>query len=196
MTGRALNKTEQHIAEAGHCRWAFPNAYYYWFVGGSTSDAGIQDRMRYRLTRDISTLTSMCRRKSVQPVALISETEVDALLTKTLSAVPGWKTLIFGQNGFVLPDANKICCATADLVLCYGDPSDVLTSLMDGMDDAPELMRRNMHNAKKQKQQLTTDQNPNGRFWNDVDRLRHWRPSPTRGLQIREQIDMRPKYDV
>jgi hypothetical protein len=152
--------------------------------------------MRYRLTRDLQTLTSTCRRKQVQPVALLSETEVDAMLFKTVSAMPGWKTIVFGTRGFKLPDNNSVCAKTADLILCYGDPSETLTNLLDGMDEPPDLMRRNMHNPDRQKQPLTRSANPYSRFWTDVERLRHWRPSLTKGLQIRDEIDMRPKYNV
>jgi hypothetical protein len=193
---RKLNAAEKHIADVGHCRWAFPRAHYYWFVGGTTTDPKVQSRMRYRLTRDMTTLLSSCRRKNIQPVALLSDTEVDVMLAKLIRAMPGWKTVVFGPQGFNLPNTTSICAETADLILCYGDPSEALTTILESVEHPPELMRRNMMSPGRQRQPLTHSKNPNSQYWSDVDRLRHWRPSPTRGLQIREQIDMRPKFKV
>lgn len=193
-----LTAVEQHIVDAGNVRWAYPNGYFYWFVGGATQDAGVQDRMRYRLTRDMTTIQASCRRKRVAPVALLSDTQIDSQFVRAIRAMPGWKTIVFGgAKGFQLPNNDQICAATADLIVCYGDPSDALHEIVDQLEKPPALIRRNMRNAEKVRMPVrTTKSNPNGRFWTDVDRLTHVRPNPLPGLRIRDEIDLRPQYHL
>jgi hypothetical protein len=59
-------------------------------------------------------------------------------------------------------------------------------------------LRRKIGYADRLKMPVKTKPgaDPYSRFWTDVDRLRHWRPNPTQGLQIRDEVDMRPKFDV
>ena len=91
-----------------------------------------------------------------------------------------------------------MCAATADVVLCYGTPSERLLELLEAVEKGPELIRRKIGYADRLKMPVKTKPgaDPYSRFWTDVDRLRHWRPNPTQGLQIRDEVDMRPKFDV
>ena len=72
-----MNSVEQHIADSGNCRWAYSYAEYYWFVGGETQDQALLSQMRYRITRDMSTLGARCLRQRRQPVALITATQAN-----------------------------------------------------------------------------------------------------------------------
>lgn len=191
-----MNHVEQHINTSGHMRWAFNRAHYFWFVGGQTDDPKTIDRMRYRLTRDVVTLTGSTRKRLLTPVALITPTQASAPLIQALSVVPGWQTVVFGAQGLNVVDADKICINTADVILCYGDPSDELSSRMEALEHPPELIRRNMHPARTERQTVRPHiTEPYARYWNDVDRLRKWRPNPEPGLIMR-QVDVRPQFTV
>lgn len=191
------NSVVEHIANSGHVRWAFKNAQYYWFVGGATDNPELQSQMRYRIMRDVETLGARSKRRMQQPVALITATQASPLLLQMLRKFPGWRTIIFGESGLMVPNADEVCCATADVILCYGEPSEYLTTLLDGQEDrGPELVRRRIELPERLRQPIKKEAAPYSRYWSDVDRLRHSRPNPARGLQIRDQIDMRPQFNV
>lgn len=194
-----MNTAEQHIVDVGHARWAFPNAQFYWFVGGETDDPVLQSQMRYRIVRDMTILGARCQRLRRTPVVLLTNTQATPLMYKMLSKFPGWKVLLFGdsENALHVPDADLICCKTADVILCYGTPSEHLLTKLDEIDDGPELVKRDIGYTDRAFQPVKTrPTDPYSRFWTDVDRLRHWRPNPSPGLNIRDEIDMRPQFRV
>lgn len=193
-----MNSVEQHIADTGNCRWAYKNAEYYWFVGGETDDPALLSQMRYRITRDMSTLGARCLRQRRQPVALITATQASPLILQMLAKYPGWKSVQFGVEGLAVTDPDSVAANTADVVLCYGTPSERLLEILEAVEKGPELIRRKIGYADRLRMPVKTKGggDPYSRFWTDVDRLRHWRPNPMPGLNIRDEIDMRPKFDV
>jgi hypothetical protein len=191
-----MNHVEQHISDSGNVRWAFTSAHYFWFVGGATEDQQTQAKMKYRITRDVITLSSSTRRRRLVPVALITSTQASPLLLTALATVPGWRTLVFGGTGLNVDNPDLICANTADVILCYGNPSETLTTMLDSQEQPPELIRRNMYAAKTERQALHTKiTDPYERYWTDVDRLRKDRVNPEPGLIMRE-IDVRPQFSV
>lgn len=194
------NSVVEHIANSGHVRWAFPNAQYYWFVGGECESEALQSQMRYRIMRDVETLGARSKRRMQTPVALLTATQASPLLIQMLRKFPGWKTIMFGEKGLLVSNADEVCCATADVILCYGEPSERLLEMIDEQEDErrapPELVRRRIGHQERLRQPIKKEVAPYSRYWSDVDRLRHDRPNPTRGLQIRDEIDMRPQFRV
>lgn len=190
------NPTIDHITSTGHMRWAFKTAQYYWFVGGATDNEDLQGRMRYRIVRDVETLGARCRRLRQQPVALLTATQATPLIISMLKKFPGWRSLVLGERGLDVPNADKICINTADVILCYGEPSEYLLTLLDEQEKGPELVRRKVSNAGRVVQRVHKPVSPYSRYWADVDRLRKDRQNPNPGLNIRDEIDMRPKMDV
>lgn len=192
-----MNKVEQHITDTGHMRWAYPKATYFWFVGGHSPDAVVTERIRYRLMRDVQSLTSAMRKRGLTAVALITATSAAAPLQRMLTKIPSWRTIVLGPKAINVADPDAVCAKTADFVMCYGTPSDELLTLLESMESPPEILRRNPETPGRERQIIRPRQtNPYSGYEADVTRLSRVRQSPTHGLQVRDEIDMRPKYTV
>lgn len=197
-----LNKVRQAIEDTGHLRWLNPTGKFFWFIGGETDNPEVIARMKYRLVRDMHTLGSGCMRRKQLPVALISPTQIQPLAVQLLRSMQGWRKIVLGEGALNMdPGAiNRLCLNTADTILCYGPPSESLSVALDEMENGPELVIRNMEGYGRERQSLLSpeglDGQPYSRFRADVTRLSRVRVSPTRGLQVRDEIDMRPKMDV
>ena len=193
------NTVVDHINKVGHVRWVYPGAQYYWFVGGETADPELESMLRYRITRDLSTLGARNQRLVKKSVALLTQNFASPIIMNMLRKRPGWESIVFGEKGLTIDNAEKICCRTSHVILCYGEPSERLHDLVNELSDTdspPELVTRKIEKAGKAVQSLVKDSEPYSHFKADVERLSHHRPNPTKGLQIRDEIDMRPQYKL
>ena len=196
-----LPKLAARAKEEGSIRWLYPDAKFYWFVSGVTNDPDKITELRYRIMRDMSTLGAACRKINVRPIALCTSTLAAPTIDLLLRSNQGWKSLLVGQGALAMPneDANRVCLNSANVILCYGNPTASLNDALSGIEEnPPELVVRKLRTDDKEHKPLIKpdDDSPYSRFRTDVERLRHWRPSPTKGLQVRDQIDMRPQFKV
>lgn len=196
------NTIQEHVTSTGNIRWAYTNAEYYWIIGGSAKTDEELQKLRRMVFRDLSKLEARCRRKNMTPVLLLTSTSVDAVVVNMLEKRPGFKTLVLGKDFIDVSDSNLVALSTADLMLCYGEPSESLDQLFDqyanryDAEPLPTMLTRSFAAAKKESKRLVSETDPYGKFWSDVERLRRWKPNPNPGLPIREMLDLRPKYDI
>lgn len=196
------NKIQEHVDSTGHMRWAYPNAEYYWVIGGAAKTDEEVSRLRQLLFKDLSRLENRCRRNKLTPVVLLTSTSVDAIVVNMLEKRPGFKTLVLGTGFIEAAKPNSVCMATADLILCYGEATETLSKLFDDQaleedsEPPPTMITRSFEPLPKESKRLVKESDPYGQFWSDVERLRRWKPNPNPGLPIRDMLDLRPKYDI
>lgn len=196
-----MNVIEQKINDDQSCRFLYPTGAFVWFIGGATNDPILEGLMRYRILRDLEGAGKLARKQNQMPVALLTETMATPLVTRMLPRFYDWGSVRFGRGELEVENPDLVCALSADLVIVYGEETDRLQELLGERDEEkhgpePEIIVRDIKQPVRVKQTIHTEANPYGKFWGDVERLRNWSYLKTHGLQIREMIDMRPKFNL
>lgn len=187
-----MNRIEQHIHDSGNARWAFKNATYVWFVGPPIEDERLRSKLRSLLTSDLVRITQQLRTRKSQPVALVCDQHVDRFLAQSLESLPYWRMLRFGKTYLEVENAESVCAKTADVVVCYGKPTERLEELVNGTESL-RMIVRDFSERKTRLRVHRPEGNPYGGYVADATRLQRVRPNPTPGMQIRI-LDIRPKF--
>ena len=95
-------------------------------------------------------------------------------------------------------EVAKLFAKTADTVVAFGDLPQPLTNLFDSIKKQGTIHRVKPAplNKREQSMGLSQSEQPYGQYNSYKEALRPRHYAPTKGVQIREIVDYRPKYHI
>lgn len=205
MDPRKQNHVEEAIEKEMSVRHLYPGAYFVWFLAGATPTDMVQ-KLRSKVLADMSRLGSLGMRNNTKIVAICTDNAAADVAAQYIPKLAQW--LMVRLEGLDSPNVAayhlnvpiQVAARSADMVLCYGNPTDALYEMLDEVDpeDPPQLEVRTFEDPAVHRQKVNIDPNspdPYGVYWQRVNRLRRWYKAPWNGKPpLRALIRPYPVY--
>lgn len=206
-TGPKQNHVEQEIDEQRSVRQLYPNAYFVWFLAGELP-VEMHDEIQTKVLRDMGRLGTLGTRNQTKLIALCTDNAAADIAQRFVGKLMQWEAVRLEAIGSPNSDAFRvdkpyqIAARSADMVLCYGTPTDELYDLLDEVDpdDPPQLEIRELKLPHVQGPRVDVTPNkssPYETYWQRVGRLRRWYKAPWNGKPpLRALIRPFPTYNI
>jgi hypothetical protein len=199
------NRVEQEVEKQESLRFLFPDAYFVWFLAGQ-HQGDQQARVRSTVIHDMGRLANLAVRNRKRLVAICTDNIASDVAFEFCGKFQQWRALRVDDTDSTLDRAFKVAkwalvaAKSADMVICYGEPTDTLNDFLDEIDpeNPPQLEIRRFTPAREGPgPRVKVQDDPYGAYWQKVERLKRWRRAAWDGKPpLRDFIRPYPTYNI
>ncbi len=190
-----MDNVKERAIQEKSLRFLNPDSTWVWVLSGTMTAQEI-DKARPLINRDMLKLGVLGVKLRKSGVLLVQKGDpVVEWCKKAARYVQGLSCIVLGED-FSVPNPNLICANTANFAIMYGKPTDKWFDLMAQVKNEPKLVVREMDKVGEEVRPLSKDSDPYAQYKAIVELVREWWIEPYRGLQVRDQIDIRPHRTI